>query len=790
MSLSAKQEQLAILRHGINLVYLWCASQKLEEAPPSIAEPLKSISWNLCGVDIFAPHFRLPNTCLKSFFSDICIPPGITREPRFTNPNPLREDKIFFYNSPSEETWRAQAAGEICQDYGKVKSNEAALLVLLEKYANFLPIAEKEDYDTVSLYEHLKFLCCLASAGNGEKPFLLVSADFSGIQDFIYTISSKGALKSLRARSFFLEVLAHHIIYEIVQAAGASPANLIYCGGGGFSLLLENSPGNQEVLQTVKSTTNKWLLKELQGKVYLGIQWLELKVEEMLAPCFRASWDRIGKLLEADKAQKFTEFMTAPLECSAPKLSSEEECQICHRDDLNKEEMKTISDPDDTDAAISICPLCENLFHWGDDLTRYRCVLRQAQPPPDAHAIALPCLPSGWVHYRLSARTEATDEFLVKWVKNNWDLSEYTDGKSLSLFHADYVVKEPKSNATADFESLSESSCGKTMLGALRMDVDNLGILFTQGFTQEKFDLPRYSTFSRQLSLFFTVYMNLLCQGKNEQPLDIMDKKPGQNQQGRNVSIVYSGGDDLFIVGAWDEVTELACDIAGSFNLYFGNNPDISISGGVIVTNPHFPLYQIAHLSQRAEKAAKSALIPCTGTACSSSYGSCVLYRRKHKCARKNAVSLFYVPARAMRAERYKSQQKEREVILALQWEDVRAKVVPVVELFRLLSKGDSCRHLEVAGLSRNFTRRLFALVDLWEREGKLYYPLMHYTAAKLKISLSDAVANPQSQQAIKEFLDSPSNAWSLLNEDLIKTLWFALTWVDFLMREEQERGG
>jgi len=138
-----------------------------------------------------------------------------------------------------------------------------------------------------------------------------------------------------------------------------------------------------------------------------------------------------------------------------------------------------------------------------------------------------------------------------------------------------------------------------------------------------------------------------------------------------------------------------------------------------------------------------------------------------------------------MRAERYKSQQKEREVVLALQWEDMRAKVVPVVEVFRLLSKGDSCGHLEVEGLSRNFTRRLFALVDLWEREGKLYYPMMHYAVAKLKSSLSDAVTNPQKQQAIRDFLDSRSNTWSLLNEDLIKTLWFALTWVDFLMREE-----
>ncbi len=53
-----------------------------------------------------------------------------------------------------------------------------------------------------------------------DRTLLLVSGDFSGIQDTVYTISSKGALKSLRARSFMLELLTEHIVYEILQLAG------------------------------------------------------------------------------------------------------------------------------------------------------------------------------------------------------------------------------------------------------------------------------------------------------------------------------------------------------------------------------------------------------------------------------------------------------------------------------------------------------------------------------------------------------------------------------------------
>lgn len=387
--------------------------------------------------------------------------------------------------------------------------------------------------------------------------------------------------------------------------------------------MLKNSQENQNSLKIVKDEINQWLLKELQGKVYLGMQWLELKTNQILAPIFQTTWEEIGKLLEADKMRKFIEFMPEPLERTPPKLGSEDECQICHRDDVNEQEMKTIPNPDDPNAPMSACPLCHSLFWWGTELTGYKYVLCQLQPAPNSHTIRLP-LPGSLgnqAYYRLSATQESPDTFQVKWVRNNWDLSEYIDGKSLPLLHADYSFKQPESETTADLSFLAKASCGKKMLGALRMDVDNLGILFTQGFDGKKFDLPRYSAFSRQLSLFFTVYMNLLCQGKNDQPLDIMDKKPDQSQQGRNVSIVYSGGDDLFIVGAWDEITELACDIAGIFNTYFGDNPDISISGGVILTNPHFPLYQIAHLSHKAEQKAKRALTDCNGTRCSPDLG-------------------------------------------------------------------------------------------------------------------------------------------------------------------------
>jgi CRISPR-associated protein Csm1 len=66
----------------------------------------------------------------------------------------------------------------------------------------------------------------------------MFSCDISGIQQFIYTISSEKALKALRSRSFYLEIMMENLIDEILEKIGLSRANLIYSGGGHCYILL------------------------------------------------------------------------------------------------------------------------------------------------------------------------------------------------------------------------------------------------------------------------------------------------------------------------------------------------------------------------------------------------------------------------------------------------------------------------------------------------------------------------------------------------------------------------
>ena len=72
----------------------------------------------------------------------------------------------------------------------------------------------------------------------------------------------------------------------------------------------------------------------------------------------------------------------------------------------------------------------------------------------------------------------------------------------------------------------------------------------------------------------------------------------------RNVTICYSGGDDLFIVGAWNEVVELAIDIRRCFARFSQNT--LTISAGIGVYESKYPIAAIAGEVAELEDASKS----------------------------------------------------------------------------------------------------------------------------------------------------------------------------------------
>ena len=202
-------------------------------------------SFGIAGIpwDVLVDHgtLRLPTKRLRSIFADVTPHPNGARfslPDAFLPSEELGPERITYPEGDGKLD-----LGHIPENITDILSDENRCLVFLERYGSFLPVSDEDEYRHISFYDFVKSAAaiqsCLSEPNKRDvhKPFLLVSADFSGIQNFVYTISSKGALKTLRARSFMLEMLTEHVIYEILtNGENTSRCNVIYAGGGGFAL--------------------------------------------------------------------------------------------------------------------------------------------------------------------------------------------------------------------------------------------------------------------------------------------------------------------------------------------------------------------------------------------------------------------------------------------------------------------------------------------------------------------------------------------------------------------------
>jgi CRISPR-associated protein Csm1 len=118
------------------------------------------------------------------------------------------------------------------------------------------------------------------------------------------------------------------------------------------------------------------------------------------------------------------------------------------------------------------------------------------------------------------------------------------------------------------------------------MDVDGLGKRFIVGFRS----IQEYKAFSKRLVSFF------------EEKTQTIQKEQAFRDY---LNIIYAGGDDLFIIGRWDKVIEFAERIHQEVEMQFGKD-GITISGGIAIVNPKFPIAKGAESAGEAEYLAKS----------------------------------------------------------------------------------------------------------------------------------------------------------------------------------------
>lgn len=479
-----------------------------------------------------------------------------------------------------------------------------SLLEVLEATCSYVPSSTNiSELSDISLFDHVKMTAAIATCiyhyleynnisnykeelYNKTKDFYekevfcMYSMDVSGIQDFIYTITSKEALKTLRSRSFYLEIMMEHIIDELCDRLEISRANVIYEGGGHCYILVPNTPKCRSNIETYEEELNEWLKIHFSTALYIGggicqcsANNLQNKPEGSYSEIYRTLSNEIShKKMKRYSANDIKRFNGIRYD------NYERECVVCKR-------IGNVNESGE-------CKYCESIKKMSKDILYAKFFV--ITEDKDLGYLELPGnkYMSAYSDEKKVIELINKKEFIRIYSINNMHNGK---GISKNLWVGNY-----RTDGKSTFDEYEKSSFGAKRLAVYRADVDNLGTAFVGGFKQNngKYEtLSRTATLSRQLTLFFKQHINYILKNPKYSLV------PGRTPE-RNISIVYSGGDDIFIVGAWNDVIEFSIDFENAFKKF--TQGTLSLSGGIGLYKSGYPISSMAEEVEYLESTAKN----------------------------------------------------------------------------------------------------------------------------------------------------------------------------------------
>lgn len=416
-----------------------------------------------------------------------------------------------------------------------------------------------------------------ASPALNEPVCQLVCGNLSGIQEFLYDVSTKGAAKALSGRSFALQLICDAAAAYLCETHCAPVCCIVYNGGGRFILLL---PLAADVARCAEDL-ERFVHEQFQGRLSLLLGAVPLASVDFTATAFAQKWADANRAADSKKQTKFTRLAAAGYDRVFGFVDEDPHSSAPPADDAED----NLSDDD------------RFYIQLGEQLRRAAWLVRTTHVDKHAHE-GLHHFYSriGFAYQPLPDLSSIGDAGPLLEVTRlgELDLESVEQARRFSSVTAlSYRLNArpwPRNNAggTATFEELAQASRGIRKLGIVRADVDNLGALFARGLGGRA-TLSRVASLSASLSDFFEGYLQHLC----------CAEYPG------SLGVVYSGGDDLFVLGAWNHAIDFAVRLREDFDRYCGGNPALSFSAGVVVVHDRLPLRLFADFAHEAEEKAK-----------------------------------------------------------------------------------------------------------------------------------------------------------------------------------------
>lgn len=463
----------------------------------------------------------------------------------------------------------------------------------------------------ISLYDLNKNTAAIMVAlsnkqADKQQPLLLVQGDFAGIQNFIFASgkdANKSAAKLLRGRSFQVSLFSELAALKVLQACHLPPTSQVLNAAGKFQIIAANTPEIVAALNGVKQEINQWFLDNAFGQMGMALSFQAAsetdfadseKYKELIKKSFAQ--------LEKAKLQRFD-----LLDKNAP--------TVLNADFSSGENPYNERLPNNN-------PISLDQITIGTKLTSLNTIyILSQQPPQSVVQLKTPIfgfyIAFGKDNSPLENAVRCWDFSLPEKGVDLWCglarryvnayIPHFADDEKWDKYidiDEEVNVNQPKtfSHIACEDRYLNDKNewQGKVAIGVLKGDIDNLGRIFQQGLPNN--NLAKTAALSRQINLFFTVYLPYLCQ-----------------TEFTNTYTVFAGGDDFFLIGAWHSVQKLAVTMRQEFKRFVADNDKLSFSVGISTHKAGVPLSRLAmdaehHLSQAKNEPNKNAV--CVFGAC------------------------------------------------------------------------------------------------------------------------------------------------------------------------------
>ncbi|MDF1610555.1 type III-A CRISPR-associated protein Cas10/Csm1 [Stygiobacter electus] len=686
----------------------------------------------------------------------------------------------------------------------KVNKDEIeTLYYTLKKYLWCVPSSSYKTRSDVSLFEHSKITAAIAISmyrfmiekfgvdiskfndfGNkDEYRYQLVLADITGIQSYIYNIGHKGAAKALKGRSFYLQQMLENIAYYFLNKLDLPITNLIYSSGGKFYLFVPNTAKANSILEELQKDIEEKFLNEYNGtlgliigKILLNGKDLEYNQEGKDHP-ISEKWDELNSIVEKEKKRKLSNNWSYSLfepsgpdgeliKCAYTGIPLIEKEVVIEKKTLTEEvkldehsQIKFLKHSFDGDIFYQVYDndnltndfISKEQFYSqkiGNDLKKnFKTLIYQ-----DAlEGYSVLGLNSFDIRKELRFENKLGAKEPRQFLINSLQIENLKGdaNKGFKFYGGDWRFGNDRSGNS--YEEIVKNREGIPRLGVLRLDVDNLGKIFKDGFGKHA-TFGRVVQLSSMLDFFFSHYLNKLKFFFWDPEKGLSEKINGHNYKvSELIEIVYSGGDDVFIVGHWSVLPDIAIWINDRFKEFTSHNDNFSISAGISLFDDKYPIYKAAFEAGEFEDKAKKKE-----------------RKNKNDGVQKTKNGICFLDDKT-----------------PVSWKDFKQIRDWVVKFYKWIEEGLKNQQNEKKKISKGLISRLYNIYYEFE-EGKYNnWAKWRWRASYSLTRLANQYKDPYDKE-IKEFAAELFTS-SKTEQELIQLLYIIANWTDLLTRKENK---